>query len=79
MSKLPSIRAKRLIKALVRGGFYIYHQRGSHVQLRHRVKTHLRVTVPRHDRFDLPPTIVHSIMEQAELTRTDLLKLLARR
>ena len=39
--KIPALKAKEVIKALLRAGFYVHHQRGSHAQLRHNVETHL--------------------------------------
>ncbi|MFZ0878019.1 MAG: type II toxin-antitoxin system HicA family toxin [Candidatus Acidiferrales bacterium] len=51
---VPVIKPRQILRALLRAGFVINHQSGSHAQLRHPLKPHLRVTVPRHDRFDLP-------------------------
>lgn len=31
MRKLPSLKPKQVLKALLRAGFYIYHQKGSHI------------------------------------------------
>ena len=76
MSKIRALRAKQIINALLKGGFYVHHQAGSHVQLRHHQKVHLRVTIPRHDKFDLPVFVVKSILKQAELTEVEFLKLL---
>ena len=78
MPKIPPLKAKTLIKILLKAGFYEHHQKGSHVQLRHRTKTELRVTIPRHDRFDLPPFVVLSILNQADITRKDFLDFLDR-
>ncbi len=47
MSKLPLVSGKDTIKALVRSGYYVRDQRGSHVHLRHPTKPPL--TVPNHD------------------------------
>ncbi|MGO9842709.1 MAG: type II toxin-antitoxin system HicA family toxin [Candidatus Acidiferrales bacterium] len=44
--------------------------------LRHPRKPHLRITVPRHDRFDLPPSVLKSILRQAEMTLEDFLDVL---
>jgi len=44
--------------------------------LRHPSKPHLRVTIPRHDRFDLPQSILKSILRQAEMTLEDFLRYL---
>lgn len=76
MPKIPPLKAKVLIKILLKAGFYKHHQRGSHVQLRHRTKTELRVTIPRHDKFDLPIFVVLSILKQADITRKDFLDFL---
>jgi len=76
MSKLPALKPKKVLKALLRAGFYIHHQTGSHVQLRHLEKPYLRVTVPYHSRFDLPPSVINSILKQAGLSKKEFLKLL---
>ena len=76
MSKLPALKPKVILRALQRGGFVVMHQTGSHVRLRHPEKTHVRVTVPFHTRFDLPPSVIQSILRQAELNRDELLYLL---
>ncbi len=75
-AQLPVLKPRVVLRALLRGGFYIHHQSGSHAQLRHSVKTHLRVTVPRHDRFDLPRAVLRSILQQAEMTVDEFLDLL---
>ena len=76
MSRLPALKPKEVLKALLRAGFYVYYQKGSHAQLHHPVQTHLRVTIPCHSNFDLPAQVVHSILKQAELSRKEFLKLL---
>jgi len=74
--KLPALKPKEVINVLLRAGFYIYHQKGSHIQLRHHSKIHLRVTISYHTRFDLPPSIIHSILKQTEISKEEFLKLL---
>ena len=76
MPKIPPIKAKKLIKILLKNDFFIHHQSGSHLQIRHNTKEHIRVTIPRHDRFDLPPSILLSILKQAEITKDEMLKLI---
>jgi len=76
MTRLPALRPKKILKALLGAGFYIHHQKGSHIQLRHPLKLHLRVTIPYHDRFDLPPSVINSILKQAEISKEEFLKLL---
>jgi len=74
--KFPALKPREVISALKKADFYIHHQSGSHIQLRHSTKGHLRVTVPFHSNFDLPPSVVFSILRQAELSREEFLGLL---
>lgn len=67
MPKLPRLSSRKILAALMRAGFYIHHQSGSHINLRHLLKTHLHVVIPRHHR-DLAPKTLKSIIVQAELT-----------
>lgn len=67
MPKLPRVTPTRVVKALLRAGFYIHHQTRSRVNLRHHTKLHLHVVIPRHGR-DLAPKTLKSIIAQAELT-----------
>jgi predicted RNA binding protein YcfA (HicA-like mRNA interferase family) len=64
--KLPVLKAKEVVRALERAGFYVHHQTASHARLLHRTKTDLRVTVPIHSK-DIPPTLLHRILKQAGL------------
>jgi predicted RNA binding protein YcfA (HicA-like mRNA interferase family) len=73
--KFASLKPRTVIRALQKGGFVIHEQTGSHVQLKHPHKTG-RVTVPNHERFDLPKHIVKSIVRQAELTNAEFLSCL---
>jgi predicted RNA binding protein YcfA (HicA-like mRNA interferase family) len=75
-SDLPVLKPRQVLRALLRAGFEIHHQTGSHAQLRHPGEPHLRVTVPRHDRFDLPKPVLRSILRQAEITVEEFLELL---
>ena len=74
--KIPALKPKTVLKTLLAAGFYVYHQKGSHVQLRHRNKHNLRVTIPLHNRFDLPSSVIQSILKQADLSREGFLELL---
>ena len=73
---LPLLKPRLIPRALLRADFYVDHQSGSHAQLRHSIKTHLRVTVPRHDRFDIPRPVLRSLLRQAELSVEEFLGLL---
>jgi predicted RNA binding protein YcfA (HicA-like mRNA interferase family) len=75
MPKLPRITSRRLIRALLRAGFYVHHQTGSHVNLRRHDKAHLHVVVPQHS-GDLAPKTIKSIIVQAEMTVEEFVALL---
>lgn len=73
MARVPRVTAKRVLKTLLRSGFYIHHQTGSHVNLRHQTKPHLHVVIPRHG-GDLAPKTIKSILAQAEMTVEEFTK-----
>jgi predicted RNA binding protein YcfA (HicA-like mRNA interferase family) len=73
--KLPILRAKEVVRALERAGFYIHHQTGSHARLFHQSKSDLRVTVPIHSK-DIPVGLVKRILKQAQLTEEEFIKFL---
>lgn len=71
MPKLPILTPKKLVKLLCKIGFYIHHQTGSHVNLRHVTKNTLHVVIPYHNR-DLAPKTLKSIILQADISIDDL-------
>ena len=73
--KISGLKPKDVLKALQRADFYIHHKTGSHAQLRHKTKKHLRTTVPFHSKFELPPFVVQSIIKQCEMTKEEFLAL----
>jgi len=64
---LPVLKPREVVRALERGGFFIHHSTGSHVQLKHRDHPALRITVPYHS-SDLPRGTLRSIIRQDELS-----------
>ncbi len=60
---------------MLKGGFYVHEQTGSHVRLKHPSKPG-RVTIPNHQCFDAPRQIVRSIVCQASLTSDEFVELL---
>ena len=74
--KLSALKPKQVVTALKRAGFFIHHQTGSHIQRRHNERSHVRVTVPFHSNFELPPFVVASILKQAEISKEEFLELL---
>jgi len=74
-SKLRSLRARELVRALVRDGFYLERKSGSHYQYFHPDKR--RVTVSYHrSGGTFRPRVLKSIIEkQAKWTEEDLRRL----
>jgi predicted RNA binding protein YcfA (HicA-like mRNA interferase family) len=48
MTKLPVVSGAQVIKTLKRAGFYVHHQKGSHVTLCMEEDPQIRVVVPIH-------------------------------
>lgn len=69
MARFGSLKPREVVRALLKGGFYVHKQVGSHVQLKHRQAG--RVTVPNHQGFEVPRQIVRSIIRQAGLTNDE--------
>jgi predicted RNA binding protein YcfA (HicA-like mRNA interferase family) len=72
--KLPrGISGHRLVRALCRLGFYVDHQVGSHVVLRHRQESSRKVVVPAHSRQSLKPKgSLSRILKECGLTVEEL-------
>lgn len=75
MSKLPILSGVEVVKALVKIGYEIDHQTGSHLILRHKEKPHRRLTVPKHK--EVAKGTLRAIIRQAGLTRKEFLELLS--
>lgn len=75
MPELPVVRAREVITALGRAGFYVHHPTGSHAILRHRNDTARRVTVPMHA-GDLRRGTLRSIVREAGLSVDEFVRLL---
>lgn len=77
MSIVPILRSAQLIKALLRAGFRITRQSGSHVRLVHISNPMRQTTVPVHN-STLPRWLLGAILKQARLSLKELLKLLGK-
>ncbi|MBI5117626.1 type II toxin-antitoxin system HicA family toxin [Candidatus Poribacteria bacterium] len=73
--KLPALTSRQVIAALKKAGFYVHHQKGSHVTLKHIPDPVKRVTVPYHNR-DLNRKTLATILDQAGLTDEEFVALL---
>ena len=75
MPKLPRVTPRKVLAVLLRGGFYVHHRTGSHVNMRHSIKQHLHVVLPMHS-GDLALKTLKSIIAQAEMTVGEFVKIL---
>lgn len=74
MSHLPRIRGRELIAALRRAGFVVIRTKGSHQFLQH--PDGRTTVVPVHSGETIGIGLLNKILRDAEMTRSDLLKLL---
>jgi predicted RNA binding protein YcfA (HicA-like mRNA interferase family) len=75
MPKIPSLSGQEILRVLLKAGFYIHHQSGSHARLFHNQRRELRVTIPIHNK-DLPEKTLRSILKQADIKEADFFKLI---
>ena len=68
MSRLPSLKAREVIRALERAGFVVVRIKGSHHILVHRDDPRRFTNVPAHASRDLPRGTLTDIIKQAGLT-----------
>lgn len=74
MSVLPQISGRELVAALVKVGYVVDRQRGSHMVLRHVAAPHRRLVVPDHK--ELAKGTLRAIVKQAGLTVAELIRCL---
>lgn len=74
MPKIPPIKARELIKLLIKLGFHKHHQSGSHVQLKH--LDGRRVTIPNHPTQEIRRGTLSGILKDIHIEEKDFLKLL---
>jgi predicted RNA binding protein YcfA (HicA-like mRNA interferase family) len=74
MSKLPILSGEKIVKILQKAGFEIIRQRGSHMLLRHRDGR--TTVVPIHKSYDIDRSLLRKIINDADLTREEFIKLL---
>ena len=68
---MPTLRAREVIRALIRLGFEVTDQEGSHVKLKR--PNGMAVTVPDHGSRDLGRGMVQAIIRDGALTREQFL------
>ncbi len=73
MSIVPILAAREVLRRLLRAGFRVVNQKGSHVKLVHAI-TKRRTEVPMHP-GDLGRKLITAILKQAGIKPEDFLKL----
>lgn len=66
MSKLPAIKASKLLRTLKKLGFYKHHQVGSHIQLKH--ADGRRTTIPYHPSQEIRRGTLKAIIDDLNMT-----------
>jgi len=74
MPRLPIVKAKKLIRALEKLGFFKYHQVGSHAQFKH--LDGRRTTIAIHAGKDIKRGTLNAIIKDIDLTIDDFIKIL---
>lgn len=72
--RLPSLTPKKVIRALLRAGFFIQHVSGSHHILKHPNRPNIRVTIAYHTK-DLKRKTLMEIIEQSDMSIDEFLDL----
>jgi len=75
MTKLPSLTGEQVVKALGKAEFQVLRQKGSHVYLKH--ADGRATVVPIHKGESVGRGLLRKIMQDAELSREEFLKLLS--
>jgi predicted RNA binding protein YcfA (HicA-like mRNA interferase family) len=68
------ISAQQLIKVLLKLGFVVVSQKGSHIKLRKNVLSRITIIVPNHK--TIRPGTLNNILKAAGLTQTELKKMI---
>ena len=76
MTRLLTLKAAEVIRALERGGFVMVRVSGSHHRMIHRDDPARATTVPMHKGRDLPKPFLRAILKQAGLSVEEFARLL---
>ena len=75
MAKLPSLTARKVVRALKRAGFVEDRQKGSHLILIHPEKM-VRTVVPIHPGRSIKEPLLRAIVRDANLSLDEFMELL---
>lgn len=76
MSKLPTLTAQKIIKAIKKAGFYLDRSRGSHQTYLHPDKPNATVVIPVHPGKDIGKDLLRSLIKDAGFTEKEIIELL---
>jgi len=76
MPKLPVISAQTLIKVLLKIGFTVVSQRGSHIKLRRVLGSKIQMVIVPNHKILKPGTLRNGILKAIDLSVDELNKLL---
>lgn len=69
--KLPQISGKELVKILMKNGFVVVRQRGSHIRVEKNTKEGLiKITIPNHP--EIKKGTLNQILKSAGLTKEEI-------
>lgn len=77
MSIVPVLKAREVLQLLIRVGFRVVSQKGSHIKLQHFFDKTRQVILPFHNK-DLKRGTLFSILRQAKISLAEFLKLLSK-
>ncbi|MBI3421092.1 MAG: type II toxin-antitoxin system HicA family toxin [Candidatus Sungbacteria bacterium] len=72
------MKSAQVIAALMKAGFRIIRQSGSHVRLQHPTDPTRQATVPQHS-APLPLWLIHAVLRQAKISIIEFRKLLKKK
>jgi predicted RNA binding protein YcfA (HicA-like mRNA interferase family) len=72
----PRLTGKQIERALLKAGWHLHHSRGSHFYYRHLKHGGKQITIPIHAGEVIPQRTLGYILEQADMSLEEFLKLL---
>ena len=73
--KLPQVKPREVIRTFEKGGWYVDHQKGSHVIMYHQDNRPVTLSIPMHTK-DIPAGLLRSLIRDSGLSVEEFVKLL---
>jgi predicted RNA binding protein YcfA (HicA-like mRNA interferase family) len=74
MSSIPSLSWREVLRAFEKAGYFVHHQKGSHIILKNRSRPYNRLSLPRHR--TIKRGTLRGLLRQAGIKREEFLSLL---